>query len=364
MPRGKPKSTASITNKKRKLAPLSKEANVEESNAEPRASHGSLKKQPPSSSPSPPRKRKRGTLSSNGDVNTESTGETLTNKKSAGTTKDLGKPEQAQPRAKGGGKQNAKSSAAPPPPKEKAVKGKPKAVPKAPKKAAASSGGSGRRYEKVEILLKPRAIRNKIRWNCICGIFWIIAQKESTAANEPEQGDERVQTWFEWALQNERIIMDMAGQSLPTYRRKMQSFYFILDRHYHDLRRQQTYDMGALSSFDPVTIQSLVQTAPGGANSFSLGAQQGAKQMDVEESMTQSSLVPACQKKRPEQLQQIIAEIEKDLYVKDLIGDSGAMIRCKCGSDDIVRDSQQTRSGDEGMTHFFLCKKCKRRWKD
>jgi len=37
--------------------------------------------------------------------------------------------------------------------------------------------------------------------------------------------------------------------------------------------------------------------------------------------------------------------------------------QCKCGSFKVLDRSLQTRSADEGMTHFFYCTVCKQSWK-
>jgi DNA-directed RNA polymerase subunit M/transcription elongation factor TFIIS len=37
--------------------------------------------------------------------------------------------------------------------------------------------------------------------------------------------------------------------------------------------------------------------------------------------------------------------------------------RCECGSYKVLDRSMQTRSADEGMTHFFYCTICKKSWK-
>jgi DNA-directed RNA polymerase subunit M/transcription elongation factor TFIIS len=52
-----------------------------------------------------------------------------------------------------------------------------------------------------------------------------------------------------------------------------------------------------------------------------------------------------------------IVQGEKTYKVRDGIN------RCECGSYKVLDRSMQTRSADEGMTHFFYCTVCKKSWK-
>lgn len=42
---------------------------------------------------------------------------------------------------------------------------------------------------------------------------------------------------------------------------------------------------------------------------------------------------------------------------------SDGINQCECGSRKVLDRSMQTRSADEGMTHFFYCTICKKSWK-
>jgi len=52
-----------------------------------------------------------------------------------------------------------------------------------------------------------------------------------------------------------------------------------------------------------------------------------------------------------------VVQGEKTYKVRDGIN------RCECGSYKVLDRSMQTRSADEGMTHFFYCTVCKKSWK-
>lgn len=51
-----------------------------------------------------------------------------------------------------------------------------------------------------------------------------------------------------------------------------------------------------------------------------------------------------------------------DFMVKPHDVVSGVLVCGKCGSDKIYSFSKQTRSGDESMTVFAMCPKCKHKW--
>jgi DNA-directed RNA polymerase subunit M/transcription elongation factor TFIIS len=52
--------------------------------------------------------------------------------------------------------------------------------------------------------------------------------------------------------------------------------------------------------------------------------------------------------------------------VDSIMGDAPpSSLKClKCSSSDISYEHKQTRSMDEGMTTFFLCRSCGKRWKE
>lgn len=56
--------------------------------------------------------------------------------------------------------------------------------------------------------------------------------------------------------------------------------------------------------------------------------------------------------------------VEEHIDPPDYGENSASMIRCAgCGSDNVAVYNLQTRSADEGMTTFYCCRECDRRWK-
>lgn len=53
---------------------------------------------------------------------------------------------------------------------------------------------------------------------------------------------------------------------------------------------------------------------------------------------------------------------EQDNFIQNPFNIAKGVLTCKCGSDRVFSYSKMTRSGDEAMTTFAECVKCKRKW--
>jgi len=54
--------------------------------------------------------------------------------------------------------------------------------------------------------------------------------------------------------------------------------------------------------------------------------------------------------------------LEQDSFIQNPFNIAKGVLTCKCGSDRVFSYSKMTRSGDEAMTTFAECVKCKKKW--
>ena len=55
-------------------------------------------------------------------------------------------------------------------------------------------------------------------------------------------------------------------------------------------------------------------------------------------------------------------EEEQDEFIVNPFQVEEGIVECRCGSKRVYSYSKQTRSGDEGITSFHQCLKCKSKW--
>jgi DNA-directed RNA polymerase subunit M/transcription elongation factor TFIIS len=55
-------------------------------------------------------------------------------------------------------------------------------------------------------------------------------------------------------------------------------------------------------------------------------------------------------------------EDEQDEFITNPFQVEEGIVECRCGSKRVYSYSKQTRSGDEGITSFHQCLKCKSKW--
>lgn len=58
----------------------------------------------------------------------------------------------------------------------------------------------------------------------------------------------------------------------------------------------------------------------------------------------------------------ILEEEEQDEFIINPFQVEEGIVECRCGSKRVYSYSKQTRSGDEGITSFHQCLKCKAKW--
>ena len=58
----------------------------------------------------------------------------------------------------------------------------------------------------------------------------------------------------------------------------------------------------------------------------------------------------------------ILVEEEQDEFIINPFQVEEGIVECRCGSKRVYSYSKQTRSGDEGITSFHQCLKCKAKW--